>query len=126
MHETSLVQALLRQAAAVLDQHGGAGLEQIRVEIGPLSGVEPLLVASAFDRLVEATACRGAVLVIEEVDLGARCCDCSHEFTIEQYRFVCPACASRAVQVTRGDEFRLLDVTLRAGDDAELSMGERL
>ena len=125
MHETSLVQSLLRQAAAVLAEHGGAGIEQIRVEIGPLSGVEPVLVGSAFDRLVGASACQGAKLVIEEVDLGARCRECFREFVIEQFRFVCPACDSCAVQVIRGDEFRLLDVTLREVDDAALPMGGR-
>lgn len=124
MHETSLVQSLLRQAAIVLTDHRGSAVEQIRVEIGPLSGVEPLLVASAFDRLVETTACSGAALVIEQIELTARCRDCEREFVIEQFRFVCPLCTSGSVQILRGDEFRLLDVTIREEDDVRLEETE--
>ncbi len=124
MHETSLVLSLLRQAATILQSHRGAAVEQIRVEIGPLSGVEPLLVASAFDRLVEDSDCRGANLVIEEVSLDARCESCSREFVIERFRFVCPNCSSRSVRVVRGEEFRLLDLVIREHESAVGTSGE--
>jgi hydrogenase nickel incorporation protein HypA/HybF len=112
MHETSLVRSLLAQVATVLCDHPGARVERIRVEIGPLSGVEPLLISSAFERLVETTPCSGAALRIEQIDLAARCGDCDSEFPVEQFHFVCPACASNRVTILRGDEFRLLDVTI--------------
>ena len=112
MHETSLVQSLLTQVATILHDHPGSRVESIRVEIGPLSGVEPLLISSAFDRLVESTPCRGAALRIEQIELTARCRDCDSEFVLDQFRFVCPNCASDRVTILRGDEFRLLDITL--------------
>jgi hydrogenase nickel incorporation protein HypA/HybF len=112
MHETSLVQSLLTQVITILHGHPGSRVESIRVEIGPLSGVEPLLISSAFDRLVEATPCRGAALRIEQIDLTARCRDCGSEFVVPQFHFVCTSCASNRVTILRGDEFRLLDVTI--------------
>lgn len=113
MHEASLVQSLLAQTAAIMEQHGGRSVESIRVEVGPLSGVEPLLVKSAFERMCDSTPCRGAILTLEEVPLSARCRRCGAEFKIEAFRFVCPFCESTLLQVTKGDEFRLLDVTIR-------------
>jgi hydrogenase nickel incorporation protein HypA/HybF len=116
MHEASLVQSLLAQSARILEEHGGRSVESIRVEIGPLSGVEPLLVRSAFERMCDSTPCRGAFLTIEEVPLSARCQRCCLEFEIEAFRFVCPSCKSTLIQVTRGDEFRLLDVTIHEAE----------
>ena len=116
MHESSLVRSLLTQVATVLRDYPGSSVEQIRVEIGPLSGVEPQLVASAFDRLVDETPCRGAALRIEQIELAAECRDCGLEFVVEKFHFVCPNCSSKGVAILRGDEFRLVDVTIH-GDE---------
>jgi hydrogenase nickel incorporation protein HypA/HybF len=117
MHEASLVQSLLAQSARILEEHGGRSVESIRVEIGPLSGVEPLLVKSAFERMCDSTPCRGAILTIEEVPLSARCRRCRAEFEIEAFQFVCPSCEATSIQVMRGDEFRLLEVTIHDADE---------
>ena len=113
MHEASLVRSLLRQVSELLVEHGGDSVVSIRVEMGPLSGVERPLVEIAFADQVGSTACRGAELQIEEVPLSAVCRDCGNEFDIERFRFVCPACESARVQVTGGDDFRLLDIKIR-------------
>ena len=122
MHETSLVRSLLNQVERLRYTHGGSSVTQIKVEIGPLSGVEPLLVRNAFDRLVSDSSCSGAELVIDVVPLRARCRDCHTEFTLEAFRFECPHCASRAVHVTRGDEFRLFNVTLETTQPSETTV----
>lgn len=121
MHETSLVQSLLSQVAAVVADHADCRVETIRVEIGPLSGVEPLLIQSAFERLQVESSCREAELVIESVPLTCRCRDCEAEFELAGFRFQCPECGSSTVQVLRGDEFRLIDVTI--ADDSFTPMG---
>ena len=120
MHETSLVRSLLRQVGELLVKHGGSCVETIRVEIGPLSGVERLLVESAFSQIVESTACRGADLVVEEIPLAAVCRECTAEFEVEQFRFLCPCCDSGRVRITGGDQFRLLDVTIETPDSSQL------
>lgn len=119
MHETSLVRSLLNQVERLRETHGGSSVRQIEVEIGPLSGVEPLLVREAFDRLAEAFPCVDAELVIHEVSLRACCRDCRAEFTLQSFRFECPKCASRSIRVTHGDEFRLLNVTLEKAQPTE-------
>jgi hydrogenase nickel incorporation protein HypA/HybF len=121
MHETSLVRSLLRQVEQIAAQHGGACVTRVEVEIGPLSGVEPLLVRSAFDRLVDRSRWPSAELAIEEVSLQAFCPSCGAEFMIEDFSFRCPRCASRSVRITRGDEFRLLNVTIETPQPLESS-----
>jgi hydrogenase nickel incorporation protein HypA/HybF len=113
MHETALVRSLLAQVEHLRHEHGGASVERIVVEIGPLSGVEPLLVRGAFEEFAPLTdTAATAELQIEETPLAAECNGCQAEFKIPAFQFVCPACGSTAVRVTRGDEFRLLSVDI--------------
>jgi len=118
MHEASLVRALLTQVGNLLVEHNGEAVEVVRVEMGPLSGVESALVEIAFQQQVGSTPCRGATLKIEEVPLAAVCRDCGDEFNIEHFRFKCIACGSNRVRITHGDEFRLLDVEIRTESPA--------
>lgn len=113
MHEASLVRSLLRQVADLLAEHGGESVVTIRVEMGPLSGVERPLVEIAFADQVENTPCHGATLQIEEVPLSAVCRDCGNKFNIERFRFLCPSCDSTQVRVTGGEDFRLLDIEIQ-------------
>ncbi len=112
MHEFSLVRSLLEQVDRIVVSNHGRTAVEVRVELGPLSGVEPLLVKEAFTQLVAASHHRDAVLVIDEVPLTARCQSCHTEFELEGFRFLCPNCDSRETSVIRGDKFRLMDVTI--------------
>lgn len=113
MHEASLVRTLLNKVAALLAEHGGGSVEQIQVELGPLSGVEPLLIQSAFEQLAPGHAMTEARLIINEIPLEAKCRRCGTLFEIECFKFRCTTCESFDVHVVRGDEFRLLNVTIR-------------
>ncbi len=119
MHEMSLVRSLLAQAADLMIGNGGSAVDRIRVEIGPLSGAEPELVQLAFDQLSAETLCRGAQLLIETVSLACHCVDCDADFVMQDFRFRCPKCASSSVRVVTGDEFRIIDVTIRIPDEQE-------
>lgn len=113
MHEYSLVRSLLKQVGDLLVEHGGESVQRVRVEMGPLSGVERALVEIAFADQVEHTPCRGAILQVEDIPLTAVCRDCEAEFEIQRFRFQCPLCQSPQVRVTAGDEFRLLDIEIQ-------------
>ncbi len=112
MHERSLVQALIRQVDQVVAENGGGRVAEVRVQVGPLSGVEPLLLRSAFEHCAPATCAANAKLVIDEVPLTAVCEECDHAFELADYRFRCPRCGAKSVRVTQGDDFQLLSVTM--------------
>ena len=108
MHETSLVRVLLEQVVQAALPDSGNCVRTVHVALGPLSGVEPLLVVQAFDRLKLDAGIPAAVLKIDPVPLLAECRQCQHGFEVCNYYFVCPNCASRSVRITQGDEFRLV------------------
>jgi len=119
MHEYSLVRSLLRQvqqiiAADSLQQTGRAvaELQQVSVSIGPLGGVEPELVQIAFDQLVDGFGFPGAKLSIVRATLDARCTECGECFSVQSFKFQCPSCRCRDVQVTGGEDIRLIDLTV--------------
>lgn len=118
MHETALVRSLLDQVDRLLAEHGASELDEVRVEVGPLSGVEPLLLQSAFERLAPLTNARGARLAIDEVPLSARCLECRQEFDIEAFHFQCPCCGSTSINVTRGGDFRLVSISVKLPEQA--------
>ncbi len=119
MHETSLVRSLLNQVEHIRATNNGTTVNQIEVEIGPLSGVEPLLVREAFGILVGHTNWPAAEIVIREIPLEACCRECRSNFNLVAFRFECPDCGSRSVKVTHGAAFRLLNVTLETAEPQE-------
>ncbi len=119
MHEASLVRTLLDKVTALLTEHRGESVDEIRVELGPLSGVEPLLIQSAFEQLAPQHALGNSKLVINEIPLTAKCRTCGAKFEIERFRFRCSACESSELQVISGDEFRLLSITIQQSVNVE-------
>ncbi len=69
MHERSLVRSLLKQVQQLCTEHAASEVAEIEVEIGPLSGVEPLLVREAFDMLSKDSVGGAAQLMIREIPL---------------------------------------------------------
>ena len=118
MHERSLVRALIRQVEHVVADNGGRPVAEVRVKVGPLSGVEPLLLRSAFEHCAPATCAANAKLVIDEVPLIAVCEGCDHTFELADYRFRCPRCEAESVRVTQGDDFQLVSVTIGSTEPA--------
>ncbi len=76
MHEASLVKSLLKQLSELVAQHGGGHIREIRVEIGLLAGIEPLLFHEAFQRERSGTLAADAELVIAPVGLTCHCQGC--------------------------------------------------
>lgn len=113
MHELSLMRALLQQVDELRTSHRDHELRRIDVSIGEFSGVDPELLQSAFDRSTDGTQLEGVKFSVSHVPLIARCRNCLVEFQVYSFRFVCPACDDRAVDVIRGEELMLESVTFK-------------
>lgn len=116
MHEMSLMQSLLRQVAQICEEHHALFAKTIHVELGPLSGVEPLLLSTAFERLAPDTIAEKAELIIDNVPLSAICRECGASFELPDFDFLCPLCAATSIEITQGDSCRLLSVTIETDD----------
>lgn len=118
MHEFSLIRSLLKQVTAIKQEHGASAVERIRVQIGPLSGVERELVELAFAQEVDSTPCQGAELEIEVIALTVDCRSCGTQTEVVDFHFQCALCSSTDVVIASGDQFLIQDVELQIPDYA--------
>lgn len=113
MHEQSLVKSLLRQVEQLRHENDAVCVDVVTVEIGPLSGVEPELITSAFEQLAPLYFAHCPRLEIRLIALAMRCRECRAESAAPEITFQCPMCSSSQIQIVRGDEFRLIDVAMQ-------------
>lgn len=118
MHEQSLVRALLSQVRAACHPHRAEDAEEVVVAIGPLAGVEPLLVESAFELLTRDSDLAAARITIELTPLQLSCESCSDTFETGEIAFDCPHCGSLRTRVIAGDGMVLRRIVLREPEGA--------
>ena len=123
MHELSVCQALLSQVAAIAADRGARVVERITIEVGPLSGVEPALLARAFAALRAGGCAAEADLLIESVAVTIGCMTCGTESQTKPNRLVCAACGGFRTRIVAGDELRLRRVALRVPPADQLLCG---
>ncbi len=109
MHELSVCQGLLRQLIPIVAQHDG-DVTEVLVRIGPLAGVEPALLQSAFPIARQQSVAPKAELVIEQVPLVVRCKECAAESEVLVNDLRCRQCANQQTQLISGDELLLVSV----------------
>ena len=113
MHEYSIVQALLDQAAAEARRHRARAVHRLTVTVGELSGVETALLATAYDTFRPGTVCAAAPLEIRTVRARWQCPSC--ERTLERGAVLaCPRCG-RPARLTDGDDIVLETMELEVG-----------
>jgi len=116
MHELSLCLALLDQARALAEQHGAHGITRLLVRVGPLAGVEPALLASAWPLAAAETLAADALLDIETAPVVVHCRDCDRASTVAPNRLLCLHCGSHRTRLQSGDELLLVSLELRVPD----------
>lgn len=104
MHETAIVEGLMRILEKQAAQHGATRIVRVTVKVGRLRAVEPQQLGACFEMFAEGTVAEGAELVVEQVAVRARCKACGVEFEVPRYRFECPGCGSGEVNVIAGQE----------------------
>jgi hydrogenase nickel incorporation protein HypA/HybF len=104
MHETAIVEGLMRILEQQARRHGVVGVSRVNVKVGRLRAVEPRQLVACFEMFAEGTLADGAVLAIDEVPVRAACRACGTEFEVPRYRFECPGCGGGDVEVIQGQE----------------------
>lgn len=113
MHELAVCQGLIGEIERVAAAHRAEAVEQATIRLGPLSGVLPELLRSAYLIARAGTVAAGAELVIEETEARVRCSRCGAEGPAPPNRLICPACGDWRVAVVAGEELVLTSVALR-------------
>ncbi len=104
MHETAIVEGLMRILEKQAAQHRVTRVLSVTVKVGRLRAVEPQQLVACFEMFAEGTIAEGARLVTDVVPVRAACRACGTEFEVPRFRFECPGCAGGDVEVIQGQE----------------------
>jgi len=107
MHETALIQQLLRQVEHAAREAGATRVTAVYLKAGEFVGVHPKLLESAFEQLKVGTLAESARLEIETVPLEVFCESCCVTIRVEHFRFRCPVCGNGRTRVVAGEELIL-------------------
>ena len=107
MHELSICQSLMRQVNRVARENNASVVEKIFLQVGPLSGVEPELLKTAFPFASARTVAEKAQLVIHDRPVRVRCLTCNAETEASPNRLVCGECGDWQTELLSGDELLL-------------------
>ncbi|HEX4412052.1 MAG TPA: hydrogenase maturation nickel metallochaperone HypA [Lacipirellulaceae bacterium] len=115
MHELSIAMSVLDIAADEAERRNGANITAIHIKLGPLSGVIPQALVSAFDLARETTPQAGCILVIEEVPIIAYCEHCQASRSIESPQWLCcPECGAPTAKIEQGRELEVTALEIEA------------
>lgn len=120
MHELSICLSLLDQVKAIAAEHGARHVALIQLRIGPLSGVEPQLLAHAYPLAAAGTIAERARLLIESAPVRVRCRDCGAESQASANRLRCGSCDSYRTELLSGDELLLAKLELDVDNSADI------
>jgi len=112
MHELSVCQSMLRQVESIAAEHGARAVTAIKVQIGPLSGVEPQLLSQAFPIASAGTVAAQADLQLETLPVRVHCRTCGADSEAAVNRLLCGECGDWQTQLLSGDELLLTSVEL--------------
>ncbi|MDM8561008.1 hydrogenase maturation nickel metallochaperone HypA [Candidatus Parabeggiatoa sp. HSG14] len=110
MHELSICQALLKQVSNIAQDYPEHKVESITLKIGPLSGVEPLLLEQAFPLAAAGSLVDGAKLIIENLPVKVCCLQCGAESKVLPNRLLCQHCGDWRTKLQSGDEMLLASI----------------
>ena len=112
MHELSVCQNMLQQIEDIARQHNAIAVTSVRVQIGPLSGVDAELLSHAFPIAVAGTVAEHATLVVETLPIRICCEQCNTESTASANRLICGNCGDWHTHLVSGDELLLASLEL--------------
>ena len=112
MHEYSIVQALIERVEQEAVARGASRVVRLWVRLGELSGVEPGLLATAYETFRERTICEGAPMELDRVAAAWACRRCDRPTA---GALCCERCSAPAALVA-GDEIFLSRIEMEVPD----------
>lgn len=108
MHELSIALSVLDAVEEQSRQRGGAHITAVHLKIGPLSGVVPRALQSAFELAREETDFADCQVRIEETPVLIRCPTCLTERAVESIqKMSCVVCGTATSDIVAGRELEV-------------------
>jgi hydrogenase nickel incorporation protein HypA/HybF len=108
VHELSLIQGLMDRLDQVVKENNAKGVKAIWLKVGPLSGVEPQLLETAFDFFSKEGIAAGAKLHIDSPMATMNCESCGAEPQREYLTLSCSECGA-PLPVSDGSQSLMLE-----------------
>jgi len=106
MHEYSLIMSLLSRVEDETRRRGALRIHALAIRVGDLSGVDPDLLAGAYELAREGTSCASAELRLTRVPALWSCPGCRRPFAPGEV-LRCTACGAAAVLSDGADALTL-------------------
>jgi len=119
MHETSLMENILKTAEASLAEYNVEKVNELTVIVGRLANVIPDSLEFAFEAFSGKTICKGAKLTLKSVPIEGLCTDCGQVFFSTDIPLICPGCHGRMIEITGGTEVYLESIDFDEADGEE-------
>jgi hydrogenase nickel incorporation protein HypA/HybF len=114
MHELSIALSIIELAGEEAERRGGVRVESIHLKVGPLSGIVPQALLSAYELASENTPLAGSKLIIEATPVMAYCPACQAQRPLESMQsFRCPVCNTPTPEVVQGKELEVVALELQ-------------
>ena len=110
MHEKSISESIIGIIEEEARRQHYARVKKVRLEIGPLAGVETEALRFTFEVVTKGTLAEDAVLEIIPMEAQAWCLPCERVVPIRQRYDACPDCGGHQLQVMAGEELRIKDL----------------
>ena len=108
MHELSIALSILEMVEEEAERQGGR-VAVVHLKLGPLSGVDPKALLSAYVLAREGTTLARTELNVEEVALTAHCPGCGVVRTLPSVQELrCPECGVPTPDVVTGRELEVV------------------
>lgn len=112
MHELAVCQGLMTQVELVAKRENANKVTSITLQIGPLSGVEAILLKDAFPIASAGSIADGAELIIENMPIKVLCSQCGAETEAKPSKLICGQCGDYRTRVISGEEMLLKSLEL--------------
>ncbi len=110
MHEMALCESIVQTLEREAARQNFSRVRTVRLEIGPLAGVEIEALRFGFDATARGTIAEAATLEIDETPGEAWCRPCARAVPIARRYDPCPRCGARQMRITRGEELRIKEL----------------
>ncbi len=104
MHEMSLAQNILDIVVNAASQNNAKKVQKITIRAGQLRGIVPEQLKFCFGFVAKDSIVEDAELVINTLPVHGRCKQCSEEFYVKEFSFICPKCENEDIEVLQGME----------------------
>lgn len=112
MHEFSLAKNIIDIASSELEKHGKLFVDEIKLEVGKLSGVEILPLETALKSFTIMDSFSETHFFIDEIRAIGHCNLCGQEQVLSDLFEICKQCGGASFKLIKGKEFLIKTITM--------------